>query len=82
MQEETAIKYSVAPKAEGQAGFWRAFRPVVIGSTQEEGPVRFCPHNAISHGKTRLVIDYSRCDGCLICVRESHSGAIKEEREE
>ena len=30
----------------------------------------------------RMKIDYNLCDGCLVCVRECHTGAIKEMKEE
>ena len=82
MESESSIKYSVNPVGKKEVKFWRTMRPVVVEKTDEKEPVWFCPHSAISEGKTKLVIDYNKCDGCLICVRECHSGAIKEEPSE
>ncbi len=42
----------------------------------------FCPHNAINKNKNGFpVIDYNRCTGCLICLRECPVFAISEESE-
>jgi len=81
MQSESTIKYAVKPREEQKVKFWRSFKPVVTGKTDEKEPIWFCPHDAISEGAAKLVIDYKKCDGCLICVRECHSGVIKEEEE-
>ncbi|MBI2583277.1 MAG: 4Fe-4S binding protein [Candidatus Aenigmarchaeota archaeon] len=81
MKSEKEIKYNVQPAEMPEIKFWRTFRPVAMEKSEDKEPVWFCPHNAISQGEKKLVIDYSKCDGCLICVRECHSGAIKEERE-
>ena len=83
MKSGSAIKYSVQPIEKPEIKFWRTFKPVVVGKGVEKEPVWFCPHSAISAEpeKERLVINYDKCDGCLLCVRESHTGAIKEERE-
>jgi 2-oxoacid:acceptor oxidoreductase delta subunit (pyruvate/2-ketoisovalerate family) len=44
--------------------------------------ILFCPHNAISRNKNGFpVIDYNRCTGCLICLRECPVFAIAEEQE-
>lgn len=44
--------------------------------------VVFCPTGAIkTDGKGVPVIDYSLCNGCLICLRECPSFAITEEQE-
>ena len=62
--------------------FRRKFRPVVDGKAEQcLEVVALCPHGAIS-SDGKLKIDYNLCDGCLICLRECHTGAIKEAREE
>ncbi|MBI5061794.1 MAG: 4Fe-4S binding protein [Candidatus Aenigmarchaeota archaeon] len=62
--------------------FRRIFKPIVDAKAEQcPEVVAFCPHGAISmDGK--LKIDYNLCDGCLICLRECHTGAIKEVKEE
>jgi len=81
VKPENEIKQSLETKEVQPVKFWRIFRPVVVAKSEDKEPIWFCPHNAISAGPNKLVIDYSKCDGCLICVRECHSGCIKEERE-
>jgi 2-oxoacid:acceptor oxidoreductase delta subunit (pyruvate/2-ketoisovalerate family) len=42
----------------------------------------FCPRNAIMiNAEGMPVINYTLCDGCLICLRECPAVAIVEERE-
>ena len=62
--------------------FRRVFKPVVDAKVEAcAEAVKFCPHGAITLADNKLKIDYNLCDGCLICVRECHTGAIKEVRE-
>lgn len=82
MKSESEIK----PKLEAQVAaapvFWRAVKPVADPKIPaDRACALFCPHGAIAWADGRVKIDYSRCDGCLICLRECHSGAIKEVRE-
>lgn len=81
IKSEIEIKQSIEMQEKLAVRFWRAFRPVVVAKSDDKEPIWFCPQNAISIGQNKLVIDYNKCDGCLICVRECHSGCIKEERE-
>jgi 2-oxoacid:acceptor oxidoreductase delta subunit (pyruvate/2-ketoisovalerate family) len=83
MKSETEIK----PKFESQKveapEFWRAVRPVVDSKmSADRSCAMFCPHGAIVWTPDQKIkIDYAKCDGCLICLRECHSGAIKEVRD-
>ena len=67
-----------------QQKFWRNLRPIVDTKIEANRQCAvFCPRNAIiwMEAEKKLKINYDFCDGCLICLRECHSGAIKEERE-
>jgi len=81
MKSDSEIKFEKKEKAPHK--FRRIFKPVV-DSKMEPCPevVAFCPHGAISLLDKKMKIDYNLCDGCLICVRECHTGAIKESKEE
>ncbi|GEM_PF-2404676 len=88
MKNENEIKYKLEPKPQKSIGFFRVHRPVVDQKVVKTQPAedlvkvsRVCPHGAIEGGDKLLKIDYEKCDGCLICLRECHFGAIKEERE-
>jgi len=83
MKSESEIKPKLEAKKAEAAGFWRAVRPVVDPKIPaDRSCAMFCPHGAIAWTPDQKIkIDYSRCDGCLICLRECHSGAIKEVRD-
>ena len=88
MKTEKEIKYKLEPKPGQKAEFFRVHKPVVDQKVVKTQPIeelvrvaRVCPHGAIEGGDKVLKIDYDKCDGCLICLRECHFGAIKEERE-
>jgi len=83
MKSEAEIKPKLEARAAIAPEFWRAVRPVVDQKIPaDRSCALFCPHNAIVWTPDQKIkIDYSRCDGCLICLRECHSGAIKEVRD-
>lgn len=88
MKTEKEIKYKLGPKPEQKTEFFRVHMPVVDQKVVKTQPIEelvrvanVCPHGAIEAGDKLLKIDYGKCDGCLICLRECHFGAIKEERE-
>ena len=84
MKAESEIKPKLEARPKQELKFWRVVRPVVDPKIPAEKECALvCPHNAIDWNEAdkKIKIDYSKCDGCLICLRECHSGAIKEERE-
>jgi 2-oxoacid:acceptor oxidoreductase delta subunit (pyruvate/2-ketoisovalerate family) len=84
MKTESEIKSSLEAPAKPGIRFWRIMRPVVDPKVPAEKTCALvCPHNAIAwlEAEKKIKIDYNLCDGCLVCLRECHSGAIKEERE-
>jgi 2-oxoacid:acceptor oxidoreductase delta subunit (pyruvate/2-ketoisovalerate family) len=83
MKTENEIKPKLEAQPAAELQFWRAVRPIVDQKIPaDKSCAQFCPHGAITWTPdNKIKIDYSRCDGCLICLRECHSGAIKEERE-
>jgi len=84
MKTENEIKAKLEIVKPQEVEFWRSVRPVVDTKIEsDQSCAQFCPHNAIMWNPSdkKIKIDYEKCDGCLICLRECHSGAIKEERE-
>lgn len=88
MKSESDIKFKLEPRPLQKPEFFRTHRPVVDQKIVKAQPAedlirvaKVCPHGAIEGGEALLKIDYTKCDGCLICLRECHFGAIKEERE-
>jgi Pyruvate/2-oxoacid:ferredoxin oxidoreductase delta subunit len=88
MKSENEIKYKLEPKPAHKSEFFRVHKPEVDQKVVKTQPIEelvrvamVCPHGAIEAGDKLLKIDYGLCDGCLICLRECHFGAIKEERE-
>lgn len=83
MKSDSEIKSKQEVKEKMPHKFRRVFKPVVDNKAEQcLEVVAFCPHAAISVVDKKLKIDYSLCDGCLICVRECHTAAIKEVKEE
>ncbi len=83
MIDSEIMKLKHEPKESAVHKFRRLFKPVVDAKTEPCIEVAaFCPHGAISVHDKKLKIDYNLCDGCLLCLRECHTGAIKETREE
>ncbi len=83
MKTEQEIKAKLEMRTSETVTFWRAVKPVADPKLPaDKSCVIFCPHGAITQlPDEKIKIDYDRCDGCLICLRECHSGAIKEVRE-
>ena len=84
MKSEIEINAKLEPAKPADVLFWRAVRPVVDPKIEaEKSCADFCPHGAIDFNEQdkKIKIDYNKCDGCLICLRECHSGAIKEARD-
>ena len=87
-KSEKEIKYKLEPKQIAPPVFFRVHKPVVDQKVVKTQPIedlvrvsRVCPHGAIEAEEKSLKIDYDKCDGCLVCLRECHFGAIKEEKE-
>lgn len=89
MKSESEMKYDEkkTPVGEGlekpPVAEWRIFTPKIDLKTcgKNYRCVAFCPHNAISIRKDGFPeIDYDKCTGCLICLRECPTSAIFEEK--
>jgi 2-oxoacid:acceptor oxidoreductase delta subunit (pyruvate/2-ketoisovalerate family) len=61
---------------------WKAFIPVLDPKKCDPTCpcIVYCPRQAIVIANNKPKIDYSLCDGCLICLRECPHGAITEEK--
>ena len=88
MKSESDIKFKFEPRPLQEIKFWRPHKPVVDLRLTKDQPLdelvrvaKVCPHGAIEASEKTLKINYNICDGCLICLRECHFGAIKEEKE-
>ena len=88
MKSDKEIKYKLEAKAHEATPFFRVHKPIVDQKVVKNQPVdeltrisKICPHGAIEAGEKLLKIDYAKCDGCLICLRECHFAGIKEARE-
>ncbi len=81
-QIKHVAKRPVSEKIERLAPPARVFRPVM--QKHPRGFFNcyvFCPENSIIVEKDLPKFRYEACTGCLICVRECESRALKEERE-
>jgi pyruvate ferredoxin oxidoreductase delta subunit len=84
---EAAVIRRPGSSRENKTGSWRTFRPVVTAQCSSCGICGwYCPEQAIKQvqkgGKRKTVIDYDYCKGCLICVNECPTKAMKAEKEE